>query len=73
MLTTIKGTYYNGIITLNEPAPDVDNSQVLITFIDEPELTPQQISILEQRLKEDPATYLTAQNTIDHLSKKYGL
>lgn len=73
MLKTIKGTYENGVVTLNEPAPDVNNSKVLITFIDEPELTSQQISILEQRLNEEPADYISAQNTIEHLNKKYGL
>ena len=28
---------------------------------------------LEQRLNEDPATYISAQNTIEHLNKKYSL
>ena len=36
-------------------------------------LTNEMKNILEQRLNEDAASYISAQNTIEHLNKKYGL
>ena len=40
---------------------------------DEYELTEDMKEILEERLQEDEATYLTAKESIDQLNKKYGL
>lgn len=37
------------------------------------ELTEDMKEILEERLQEDEATYLTAKESIDQLNKKYGL
>lgn len=35
MYTSIKGIYENGTLTLLEPAPKLDKSEVLITFLSE--------------------------------------
>ncbi len=37
------------------------------------ELTNEMKSILDERLKEDEKTYLSAEDSIKHLNKKYGL
>jgi hypothetical protein len=49
-------------------------SITIIVEEDEDEvLTNEMKNILEQRLNEDPTSYISAQNTIEHLNKKYGL
>lgn len=73
MLTTIKGTYSNGVVVLDEQPPSTKTSQVIVTFMEETTLTDDMKNILEQRLNEDPDTYISSQNTIEHLNKKYGL
>ena len=35
MLTSIKGIYENGRLTLLEPAPNVEKAEVLVTFLEE--------------------------------------
>ena len=35
MYTAIKGIYENGVLTLLEPAPNLEKSEVLITFLNE--------------------------------------
>ena len=40
---------------------------------DDYELTEEMKEILDERLEEDEATYLTAKESIDQLKKKYGL
>ena len=37
------------------------------------DLTSDMISILEERLQEDESTYITAEDSINQLNKKYGL
>lgn len=37
MLTTIKGTYENGRIVLDEIPPAKDKSKVVVTFLEEPQ------------------------------------
>ena len=49
-------------------------SITIIVEEDEDEvLTNEMKNILEQRLNEDSTSYISAQNTIEHLNKKYGL
>jgi hypothetical protein len=73
MLTTIKGTYSNGVVVLDEQPPNTKTSQVIVTFMEETTLTNEMKNMLDQRLNEDPETYISAQSTIEHLNKKYGL
>ncbi len=35
MYTSIKGIYENGVLTFSEPAPNIEKSEVLVTFLDE--------------------------------------
>jgi hypothetical protein len=61
MLEKIKHTYQSKSITIT-----VDDSGLY-------ELTENQKQILDERLNEDPATYLSAEETIEQLKKKYGV
>jgi hypothetical protein len=42
MYTAIRGIYENGALTLLEPAPSTEKSEVLVTFLQEKILTPTQ-------------------------------
>lgn len=35
MYTSIKGIYENGVLTFSEPAPNIEKSEVLVTFLNE--------------------------------------
>lgn len=61
MLEKIKNTYQSKSVTII-----VDDSGLY-------ELTDNQKQILDERLNEDPATYISAEETIEHLKKKYGV
>ena len=35
MYTSIKGVYENGVLTFSEPVPNIEKSEVLVTFLNE--------------------------------------
>jgi hypothetical protein len=35
MYTSIKGIYENGVLTFSEPVPNIEKSEVLVTFLNE--------------------------------------
>ncbi|MFY7908723.1 MAG: hypothetical protein ACOVO2_04170 [Emticicia sp.] len=39
MYTSIKGIYENGVLTFSEPAPDIEKSEGLVTFLNEEKKT----------------------------------
>ena len=62
ILDAIKATFKSKPITIIVKEDDAEY-----------ELTEDMKEILEERLQEDEATYLTAKESIDQLNKKYGL
>lgn len=62
ILDAIKATYKSKPITIIVEEDDVDF-----------ELTSDMKAVLDERLKEDESTYLTAEEAINQLNKKYGL
>ncbi|MCX6209345.1 MAG: hypothetical protein NTZ59_07510 [Bacteroidetes bacterium] len=58
-LEAIKHTYKSKAIT--------------IIVEEDEEVTDEMKSVLKQRLNEDEESYITAQDSINHLNKKYGL
>ena len=35
MYTSIRGIYENGVLTFSEPSPNIEKSEVLVTFLNE--------------------------------------
>lgn len=62
LLDTIKATFKSKPITIIVEEDDSDF-----------ELTTDMKAVLDERLQEDENTYLTAEESINHLNKKYGL
>lgn len=62
ILDAIKATFKSKPITI---IVEEDESEY--------ELTDDMKSVLEDRLQEDEGTYLTSEESINHLNKKYGL
>ncbi len=62
ILDAIKATFKSKPITI---IVEEDESEY--------ELTHDMKSVLEDRLQEDEGTYLTSEESISHLNKKYGL
>lgn len=62
ILDSIKATFKSKPITI---IVEEDDSNF--------ELTAEQKAVLDERLKEDTATYLTSEESIAQLNKKYGL
>ena len=62
LLDTIKATLKSKPITIIVEEDDSDF-----------ELTTDMKAVLDERLQEDENTYLTAEESINHLNKKYGL
>ena len=62
LLDSIKATFKSKSITITVREDD-----------DYPELTDERKAILDERLAEDESTYLTGEESIDQLKKKYGL
>jgi len=60
ILDSIKATFKSKPITI-------------IVEEDDFELTVEMKSVLDERLQEDEGTYLSAEESIDRLNKKYGL
>ena len=55
MLKTVVGTYKSGVVQLNEPASDLPEGKVLVTFLEAdesgaPPLSPAQIAELRGKL-----------------------
>ena len=63
ILDAIKATFKSRPITI---IVEEDNQ-------DEYELTTQMKTVLDERLQEDEKTYLSAEESINQLNKKYGL
>jgi hypothetical protein len=62
ILDAIKATFKSKPITIIEEEDDSDY-----------ELTSDMKAVLDERLQEDESTYLSAEESINHLNKKYGL
>jgi hypothetical protein len=62
ILEAIKATYKSKPITITVDDDDIDF-----------ELTAEMKTILEERLHEDEGTYLSAEESIKQLEKKYGI
>ena len=62
LLDSIKATFKSKSIIITVREDD-----------DYPELTDEMKAILDERLAEDESTYLTGEESIDQLKKKYGL
>ena len=63
ILEAIKATYKSRPITIIVEEGDLEDY----------ELTSQMKSILDDRVNEDESTYLSAEDSINKLNKKYGL
>ncbi len=63
ILEAIKATYKSRPITIIVEAGDLEDY----------ELTSQMKSILDDRVNEDESTYLSAEDSINKLNKKYGI
>jgi hypothetical protein len=62
ILEAIKATFKSKAITIIVEDDDTDY-----------ELSPEMIAVLDNRLLEDEKTYLSADESINQLNKKYGL
>lgn len=64
-----------GILTLDSKLQEKNRSVKVIILLDEEEydLSEEMKNILDERLAEDQATYLSANKSLDSLRKKYGV
>ena len=52
MYTSIKGIYENGLLTFSKPAPNIEKSEVLVTFLNEDKPKKKRVPRILKRLGE---------------------